>query len=93
MQSQHFLSIKDPLRSGGGGHIGKDNMNYYERDSLPFEGVGVGVGVHLPYQSATKRNRNPNWTDGEIIRFLEILSEEEILIDLKANKIKQVSTN
>lgn len=43
------------------------------------------------YLSTTsKRNRNPNWTDGEIIRFLEILSEEEILIDLKANRIKQV---
>lgn len=38
-----------------------------------------------------KRNRNPNWTDGEIIRFLEILQEEDTLRDLMAQRNKQVS--
>ncbi|TRY75447.1 hypothetical protein TCAL_08366 [Tigriopus californicus] len=37
-----------------------------------------------------KRNRNPNWTDGEIIRFLEILQEEDTLRDLMAQRNKQV---
>jgi len=30
-----------------------------------------------------KRNRNPNWTDNEIIRFLEILQEENVMADLE----------
>ena len=37
-----------------------------------------------------KRNRNPNWTDHEIVRFLEILQEEKVMLDLAANKNKQV---
>ena len=37
-----------------------------------------------------KRNRNPNWTDQEIVRFLEILQEEKVMLDLAANKNKQV---
>ena len=37
-----------------------------------------------------KRNRNPNWTDHEIIRFLEILQEESVLKDLMAQRNKQV---
>lgn len=67
-------------------------MSYYERER-EREGEASGGGFEaMPYTTSTgKRNRNPNWTDGEIIRFLEILSEEEILIDLKANKIKQVT--
>jgi hypothetical protein len=40
--------------------------------------------------SSDKRNRNPNWTDGEIIRFLEILQEEETMKDLMAQRNKQV---
>lgn len=39
---------------------------------------------------ADKRNRNPNWTDHEIIRFLEILQEEKVLKDLMAQRNKQV---
>ena len=39
-----------------------------------------------------KRNRNPNWTDQEIVRFLEILQEEKVMLDLAANKNKQVRT-
>ena len=38
-----------------------------------------------------KRNRNPNWTDHEIIRFLEILQDDQVLKDLAANRNKQVS--
>ena len=37
-----------------------------------------------------KRNRNPNWTDQEIIRFLEILQEEDTMKDLMAQRNKQV---
>jgi len=47
----------------------------------------------LGYQnaiSADKRTRNPNWTDGEISRFLEILLEEPVLRDLKEQRNKQV---
>ena len=40
-----------------------------------------------------KRNRNPNWTDNEIIRFLEILQEENVMADLASNKNKQVWEN
>ena len=38
-----------------------------------------------------KRNRNPNWTDHEIIRFLDILQEEKVLKDLMAQRNKQVT--
>eukprot|EP00096_Caligus_rogercresseyi_P006482 TRINITY_DN2294_c0_g1_i1.p1 TRINITY_DN2294_c0_g1~~TRINITY_DN2294_c0_g1_i1.p1 ORF type:complete len:322 (-),score=131.11 TRINITY_DN2294_c0_g1_i1:158-1123(-) len=37
-----------------------------------------------------KRCRNPNWTDHEIIRFLEILQEEDTMKDLMAQRNKQV---
>ena len=37
-----------------------------------------------------KRSRNPNWTDGEVIRFLEILQEQDTLRDLCAQRNKQV---
>ena len=37
-----------------------------------------------------KRNRNPNWTDHEIMRFLEILQEDKVLKDLMAQRNKQV---
>jgi len=37
-----------------------------------------------------KRNRNPNWTDHEIMRFLDILQEEKVLKDLMAQRNKQV---
>ncbi|XP_040564570.1 uncharacterized protein [Lepeophtheirus salmonis] len=37
-----------------------------------------------------KRCRNPNWTDHEIVRFLEILQEEDTMKDLMAQRNKQV---
>jgi hypothetical protein len=39
-----------------------------------------------------KRNRNPNWTDEEIIRFLELLQEEDVMKDLLAQRNRQVSS-
>merc|ERR1711963_885846 len=41
-------------------------------------------------QASDKRNRNPNWTDAEITRFLMILMEEPVLNDLNAQRNKQV---
>jgi len=37
-----------------------------------------------------KRNRNPNWTDHEIVRFLEMLQEDDTVKDLVANRNKKV---
>lgn len=37
-----------------------------------------------------KRNRNPNWTDHEIMRFLDILQEDKVMKDLMAQRNKQV---
>ena len=48
---------------------------------------------HMGLGFADKRNRNPNWTDHEIIRFLEILQEEKVLKDLLAQRNKQVRTS
>ena len=42
----------------------------------------------LPFQD--KRNRNPNWTDAEIVRFLEMLEEDGHVRDLVANRNKKV---
>ena len=36
-----------------------------------------------------KRNRNPNWTDHEINRFLEMLQEDDTVKDLVANRNKK----
>lgn len=44
-------------------------------------------------QASDKRNRNPNWTDAEITRFLMILMEEPVLNDLNAQRNKQVFHN
>ena len=40
--------------------------------------------------SSDKRNRHPNWTDAEIIRFLDLLQEEPTMRDLVAQRNKQV---
>ena len=32
-----------------------------------------------------KRNRNPNWTDHEVLNLLEILQEDHVMQDLKGN--------
>ena len=63
---------------------------------MDFYGLhgGDGRGAYMDHgggiSMSDKRNRNPNWTDGEIIRFLEILQEEDVLKDLMANRNKQV---
>ena len=59
-------------------------------DSRGSYGEIGGPGGPGSYPITDKRNRNPNWTDGEIIRFLEILQEEDVLKDLMANRNKQV---
>jgi len=46
------------------------------------------TGGSLNFQD--KRNRNPNWTDHEIVRFLEMLQEDETVKDLVANRNKKV---
>ena len=46
------------------------------------------TGSSLNFQD--KRNRNPNWTDHEIVRFLEMLQEDETVKDLVANRNKKV---
>lgn len=58
--------------------------------------LGSKLGwVNMPpsfveYPGSDKRNRNPNWTDTEIARFLTILMEEPVLADLNAQRNKQV---
>jgi len=44
----------------------------------------------LGLEFGDKKNRNANWTDHEVIGFLEILQEDEVLKDLSANRNKQV---
>ena len=56
----------------------------YFAPMMPVTDLGLGF--------SDKRNRNPNWTDHEIIRFLDILQEEKVLKDLMAQRNKQVST-
>ena len=44
----------------------------------------------LSLEFGDKKNRNANWTDHEVIGFLEILQEDEVLKDLSENRNKQV---
>ena len=53
-------------------------------------GLMVALPSYVEYQTSDKRNRNPNWTDAEITRFLSILLEEPVLTDLNAQRNKQV---
>ncbi len=53
-------------------------------------GGGGGSGGGYVSVGSDKRNRNPNWTDAEIVRFLEILQEESVMRDLLAQRNKQV---
>jgi len=62
-----------------------------ELDAISW--INMSQQQSLGYQnaiSADKRTRNPNWTDGEISRFLEILLEEPVLRDLKEQRNRQV---
>ena len=45
---------------------------------------------NLNLEFGDKRDRKANWTDHEVISFLEILQEDEAMKDLKANRNKQV---
>ena len=53
--------------------------------------VALPSHLSLEYPTSDKRNRNPNWTDSEITRFLSILMEEPVLHDLNAQRNKQVA--
>ena len=53
-------------------------------------GAGGGAFVDTGLTFQDKRNRNPNWTDQEIVRFLEMLQEDESVKDLAANRNKKV---
>ena len=52
--------------------------------------VSPMVANDLGLEAGDKKNRNANWTDHEVISFLEILQEDEVLKDLSANRNKQV---
>jgi len=60
-------------------------MNDNETYIVPTMANDHGIGFTDP-----KRNRNPNWTDDEVINLLEILQEDQVMQDLKANRKKQV---
>ena len=63
-------------------------MSFFENNSVFFSPLmAEGDG---PHGFNDKRNRNPNWTDHEIVRFLEILQEEDTMKDLMAQRNKQV---
>ena len=62
-------------------------MSFFENNSVFFNPLPDGEGQH---GFNDKRNRNPNWTDHEIVRFLEILQEEDTMKDLMAQRNKQV---
>ena len=48
------------------------------------------VNEHTIGFTDPKRNRNPNWTDHEVLNLLEILQEDHVMQDLKGNRTKQV---
>ena len=52
--------------------------------------VSPMVANDLGLEFGDKKNRNANWTDHEVISFLEVLQEDEVLKDLSANRNKQV---
>lgn len=62
-------------------------MSFFESNCVFYSPTSDSDGSH---QFSDKRNRNPNWTDTEIIRFLEILQEEDTMKDLMAQRNKQV---
>ena len=52
--------------------------------------VSPMVANDLGLEVGDKKNRNANWTDHEVISFLEILQEDEVLKDFSENRNKQV---
>ena len=41
--------------------------------------------------SDKKANRNPNWTEREVVRFLELMHEDDILMEMAMSKNKHVT--
>ena len=64
-------------------------MNYMGLAGGPESLFAGFVEAGMGFQD--KRNRNPNWTDHEIVRFLEMLQEDDTVRDLVANRNKKVS--
>merc|ERR1712212_310459 len=60
-------------------------MNDIDAYVVPMGANECGIGFADP-----KRNRNPNWTDHEVITLLEILQEDHVMQDMGANRNKQV---
>ncbi len=56
----------------------------------PMMSTAAATAAELGLGFSDKRNRNPNWTDHEIMRFLEILQEDKVMKDLMAQRNKQV---
>ena len=67
-------------------------MNYINLPGTSTEIYGPpGSFVETGLGFQDKRNRNPNWTDHEINRFLEMLQEDDTVKDLIANRNKKAS--
>ena len=67
-----------------------DKNRVYFAPYINAASVTASAASELGLGFTDKRNRNPNWTDHEIIRFLDILQEEKVLKDLMAQRNKQV---
>ena len=67
-----------------------DKNRVYFAPYINAASVSASAASELGLGFTDKRNRNPNWTDHEIIRFLDILQEEKVLKDLMAQRNKQV---
>ena len=54
--------------------------------NIPTHIVHIIIDLEIINQS-----RNPNWTDDEIYRLLELLQEKEVLQYMKDNRTRNVS--
>ena len=66
-------------------------MNYINIPGTSTDIYGPTGFVEAGLGFQDKRNRNPNWTDHEINRFLEMLQEDDTIKDLVANRNKKAS--
>ena len=64
-------------------------MNYINLPGTTTDIYGPTGFVEAGLGFQDKRNRNPNWTDHEINRFLEMLQEDDTVKDLVANRNKK----
>ena len=57
---------------------------------MNIDPMAVFAAVKMESALGDKRNRNPNWTDQEIVRFLEMLEEDGSVADMVANRNRKV---